>query len=426
MSLINAIEKLKCQKKEEQSIKISSFNKDTNQLKQDEQILKIQQNKNEDDINFTQIDEENIYKIQHFYEYSTLGLLIFGKTANIFISITLICNIIGSLTTKSITIGSILSNTFYFIPLLDNSNTWICIFFFTSLLFSFKNVQNTHKLQIIIVIIRIITILALIIGSFLIYFFQKNPKITYNMKLADFENFGSFFNNMQYGMFMHQFLPLVVSKAQNQNNISTLIFYTIFSGICIFITLCFSSFLAFGECINIQYLQNHNNDICEKIHNFHYYSNFFQYRQPIVFYMSSFYAFLNVSSFPIQIIVLRNNLIQIIKYNINMQFNISKYQSYFITVFISSPVLAFALLTNNIQLVLDYTSGIFGSFIMIIYPCLFVIKSRKMAYLNNGIDYQLNFLKSRCSNQLIPYLLIIIGVFFISYTLFIKCNIYFK
>jgi len=112
-------------------------------------------------------------------------------------------------------------------------------------------------------------------------------------------------------------------------------------------------------------------------HSLVYYNQDFKGKLDFVYYVVSFYVFLNVAAFSVYIIVIRNNVLAILKPTVDAN-KISK-----TTVAFSGGLLAIILvvsyaLKDNIQVALSFTGGIFGCIILFFLPCLEVYKARKL------------------------------------------------
>ena len=88
--------------------------------------------------------------------------------------------------------------------------------------------------------------------------------------------------------------------------------------------------------------------------------------------------FLNVAAFSVYIIVIRKNVLALAKPGVDSD-RVSK-STVAITVLLLGLVLIISyFLRNDIQIVLDFTGGILGSFILFIMPSLEVYKARQLA-----------------------------------------------
>lgn len=107
-----------------------------------------------------------------------------------------------------------------------------------------------------------------------------------------------------------------------------------------------------------------------------YYNFDFEDKINFIFFFTSFYVFLNVAAFSVYIIVIRRNVLHMIDRNINpnklSSKNILNLES---TAAASIIILAIIIalswaFQNNIQVVLNFTGGIFGIFILFLMPCI--------------------------------------------------------
>jgi hypothetical protein len=88
-----------------------------------------------------------------------------------------------------------------------------------------------------------------------------------------------------------------------------------------------------------------------------------------IFYIVSFYVFLNIAAFSVYIIVIRTNLLKVFFPEVNPM-RVSK-KTLILTVLLLVIICIVGLtLKEYIQYVLDFTGGVFGSVILFFFPCL--------------------------------------------------------
>lgn len=114
--------------------------------------------------------------------------------------------------------------------------------------------------------------------------------------------------------------------------------------------------------------------------NLQYYNNNFKNEIPWIYYIISFYMFLNIAAFPVLTITSRNNLMKCFTPSKIPQnsWDITRYTVAFTLLFIA-PIITLSILTKNITKVIDIVGGIFGVFIMVIIPSLTVLRARYIA-----------------------------------------------
>jgi amino acid permease len=111
-------------------------------------------------------------QIEEPIEIGEMASILSGRKAEIFATIILTLYLLGVIISKCIMTGilfSILGNTlsvvFDGIPVLDSIYIWLGVFFVSGSVFSFRNVSQTKILQFIIIIVRFLSVLAMIVGA---------------------------------------------------------------------------------------------------------------------------------------------------------------------------------------------------------------------------------------------------------------------
>ena len=69
--------------------------------------------------------------------------IIIGKKAKALTVLAITSYLIGVLSSKTIMSANILSKTFHSVPYLQEFHFWVCLFFFISAVFSFRDVSST-------------------------------------------------------------------------------------------------------------------------------------------------------------------------------------------------------------------------------------------------------------------------------------------
>jgi hypothetical protein len=143
-------------------------------------------------------------------------------------------------------------------------------------------------------------------------------------------------------------------------------------------------------------------------HNLIYYSEDFKGRLDFIYYIVSFYVFLNIAAFSVYIIVIRRNFLAIVRPLANPD-HLSR-----TTVFTTSMILAIVLIISfamrdYIQVALNFTGGILGCLIMFVLPSMEVLKARalfpiKKSFLNTYVW--------------VPYSMIVLGILSMGFNLY--------
>lgn len=71
----------------------------------------------------------------------------------------------GTAISKCIMTGNILSVVFKDVEVLKQYELWLGLFFISGAAFSFKSIEKTKVMQFVIIVVRVISIVAMIIGA---------------------------------------------------------------------------------------------------------------------------------------------------------------------------------------------------------------------------------------------------------------------
>lgn len=107
---------------------------------------------------------QSSFALRELYEFSQISELIMGKPAKVFTTIAICSYLTGVISSKTIMSAHILSKTFEDFNVLSEYYFWVVLFFFSSALFSFKDVSSTKWIQIFIAIIRLFCLILFIFG----------------------------------------------------------------------------------------------------------------------------------------------------------------------------------------------------------------------------------------------------------------------
>lgn len=155
------------------------------------------------------------------------------------------------------------------------------------------------------------------------------------------------------------------------------------------------------------------NDLIEQAvtggsHHLKYYNEDYKDRINFIYYFVSFYVFLNVAAFSVYIIVIRKNILALAKPSMDSD-KVSKTTILITAILLALLLVISFLLKNDIQVVLDFTGGILGTFNLLIMPCLEIYKARKLS------PPKQSFLNSYVW---MPLVIIVLGVAAMGYNLY--------
>lgn len=123
------------------------------------------------------VEEETHLQLDHTDQFEIL----FGKKWGIFPCVCISVYLLGTSISKCIMTGKIMSQAFNHIEeakILQNFNFWIFIFFISGAVFSFRSIDKTKVMQIIIVGVRFMSILLFIFGAVFLFCRDGVKKMT--------------------------------------------------------------------------------------------------------------------------------------------------------------------------------------------------------------------------------------------------------
>jgi hypothetical protein len=214
--------------------------------------------------------------------------------------------------------------------------------------------------------VRFISIMLLLVGSLVIMGQNGGVKdLAPEGGNAYFNSafFEDVFSNLIFTFMVHHSLPGITKQLTKLSDIRYFMKIGFLVAGTTVILLPITASLAFG------------NELIDKTkflmgeHHLKYYNEDYKGRIDFVYYFVSFYVFLNVAAFSVYIIVIRKNVLAIARPEMDSD-KVSK-----TTILITGTVLGLLLvisylLRDDIQIVLDFTGGILGSFNLLIMPSL--------------------------------------------------------
>ena len=250
--------------------------------------------------------------IQYFDHTDMIGRL-YGSRYKFLPSIAVIIYLFGVAISKCILTGKTLSTLFENVEFLDNFYLWLVVFFIAGALFSFKSIEKTKIMQIVIIAARILTVTLMLVGAFIII--GQNGKIQ-DLRPKDgnlffnIEYFDDIFSNLIFSFMFHHSLPGITKELTKISQIRQFLFISFIAAGSTVLSIAVTAVLAFG------------NDLVTNVdmfgaHRLTYYNYDFKGRLDFIYYIASFYIFLNLSSFAVLIIVIRRNMLTIWKPTVN-------------------------------------------------------------------------------------------------------------
>ncbi|EAR82516.1 transmembrane amino acid transporter protein (macronuclear) [Tetrahymena thermophila SB210] len=339
------------------------------------------------------------FRINTKFELGEIAQTFWGKEAQFVVSLIVIIFLIGVTIARCISIARILKNTFSEISLLNNFYFWLgCLILFTSL-FSFKNVSSFAWIQEYIAIIRLTAVSLIFFACFYQIYLDGFQGIQFkDYPLVNITNFPSLSSSTTMFFCIHHSIPAFVKPITPQKHVKWVLKGTHILGLSIILGISFFGVCAFGEALIDKY------DV-----NFINYN--FEQNEIIVYYTSALYIFLNAIAYPVFIITVRNNMMELFAPSKipKISSEVTPYTFSF-TVGILLFLGAISALATNIQFVIDLIVGTLGVIIFLIIPTASILEGRKILKNDYGMDYKLNRYCSTFPNQYLPYVIMAIGV----------------
>lgn len=156
-------------------------------------------------------------------------------------------------------------------------------------------------MQAIIIGVRVLTIILFIGGA--IFLFARDGVKKLIPKGQGYFNFGSFvnlFSNSCFSLMFHHSLPNIVANLRNTDDVRFVVKNAFIISGSVLLIIPVTGVMAFGEELGT------GEDL-------KYYNFDFQSKIPFIYYITSFYIFLNIAAFSVYIIVIRGSILGLIK-----------------------------------------------------------------------------------------------------------------
>lgn len=192
--------------------------------------------------------EQTSKTVEKKYDHIEQFGILYGHKFRIIPSLVISIYLTGTAISKCIMTGNILSVVFKDVDILKEYEVWLALFFLSGAAFSFKSIENTKSLQFVIIVVRFISIVAMIIGAIfiMIKYGVKSP-IPNNEGVFNMENFAEIFSNSLFALMFHHSLPGIARQVKNTTDtgffIKAAFLISGFTLLIIPLTAC----LAFGQ-----------------------------------------------------------------------------------------------------------------------------------------------------------------------------------
>ena len=354
------------------------------------------------------LDEKNdSFYIKKRFEISKLSKIL-PKAGYFFVVITIICYLYVGVTSNSIIAGNnlkdIIGKTFGVKEMPGYSYYLVVgIFFIVTIIIALNNIKHLKKFSMFIMIMRFIIIFLIMgccfysMGKYGISKFSNIPKF-------DISNITVMIGNSLFVFMSHHSIPGMVENFTPQRRLIKLLIVGYFCSLIFIVLYSYVGLFAFSDP-----------DLkCDKNGPFPiaiqstFSSNFLGLS--VVGYIINYYPALNVITSGMQLITLRNNILDAIagcNPELSKSLNFAE-QSGFIPLLknfvfntiVAIPPITIGLLLQNIQSLMKYFSSILGFLLMLIVPILVVNGYRNIFYKRKYKFSKLNrsFFKTKYGN----------------------------
>lgn len=111
--------------------------------------------------------EERIKTIESYDHIQQFSIL-YGDKWRLFPAVTISIYLFGVSISKCIMTGKTLSKLLSQVPVIGTFEFWLGVFFVSGAAFSFKSIEKTKGLQIVIITVRFISIILMLLGAIII------------------------------------------------------------------------------------------------------------------------------------------------------------------------------------------------------------------------------------------------------------------
>ena len=378
-------------------------NNDNERLIEDqEKILPIENEEYMDE------KDDSFYIYQRF-EISRLAKAL-PKIGYFFVVITIICYLYVGVTSNGIIAGNnlkdIIGRTLGIKEMPDYSYYIILLCFFVIvIIIALNNIKHLKKFSMFIMIMRFV-IIFLIIGC-CIYSMNKNGMAKFSdLPKFDISNITVMIGNSLFVFMSHHSIPGMVENFSPQRRLIKLLIIGYFFSLIFIVLYSYIGLFAFGSSD----LPCDKNKFPMAIQST-FSTNFLGL--DVVGYIINYYPILNVITSGMQLITLRNNILDAIagcNPKLSKSLNFAEQsglcpivKNFIFNTIIAIPPITIGLLLQNIQSLMKYFSSILGFLLMLIVPILVVSKYRQM-FKERGYrlsNLNRSFLKTKYGNAFI-------------------------
>lgn len=189
--------------------------------------------------------------------------------------------------------------------ILENFKFWLLVFFVAGAVFSFRSIDKTKVMQAVIIGVRVLTIVLFLGGAIFLFSRDGIKHLTPPGKgYFNFDSFVEIFSNSVFSLMFHHSLPNIVGNLKTTEDVRFVIRNGFLISGTVLILIPLTGVMAFGKELGVGT-------------KFIYYNFDFEKKIPFIFWITSFYVFLNIAAFSVYIIVIRTNILGIIRPHVN-------------------------------------------------------------------------------------------------------------
>jgi amino acid permease len=362
------------------------------------------------------IERSNTLYISQRFEISKLSESL-PKLGYFFVVLTIIFYLYVGVTSNGIIAGNNLKDIIgksFGVEMPDYSYYIIVIsFFIIVIIIALNNIKHLKKFSMFIMVMRFI-IIFLIMGSCFYSMAEFGIAKFSNIPKFDISNITVMIGNSLFVFMSHHSIPGMVENFTPQKRLIKLLVVGYFFSLLFIVAYSYVGLFAFSDPTYS----------CDKEHDFPiaiqstFSSNFL--KLPVIGYIINYYPILNVITSGMQLITLRNNILEAIagcNRELSKKLNFAEKKGIFpiiknflFNTIVALPPIAIGLSLQNIQSLMKYFSSILGFLLMLVVPVLVVNRYRNLFYKRKYefTDLNRSFLKNKYGNIFIIFMSVVI------------------
>ena len=362
------------------------------------------------------LERRNTFYIYKRFEISKLSKAL-PKAGYFFVVLTIIFYLYVGVTSNGIIAGNNLKDIIgktLGINMPDYSYYIIVLsFFMITIIIALNNIKHLKKFSMFIMIMRFV-IIFLIMGSCFYSMGKYGISKMKDVPKFDLSNITVMIGNSLFVFMSHHSIPGMVENFTPQKRLIKLLIVGYIFSLLFIVLYSYVGLFSFSDPTLS----------CDKSHDFPiaiqstFSSNFLGL--PVIGYIINYYPILNVITSGMQLITLRNNILEAIagcNRELSNKLNFAEksgivplLKNFCFNTVVALPPITIGLLLQNIQSLMKYFSSILGFLLMLIVPILVVNKYRNLFYKRKYEFNDLNrsFLKNKYGNIFIIFMSVVI------------------